>query len=505
MTISSNNRRIAKNAVYLYLRTFVVLIVSLFISRVVLQALGEVDYGIYNVVGGIVVLFAFLNTSLSVATQRFLTFELGKDNLEGVRKIFSTSIFAHFTIALVVLIACETVGLWLLNSKLNIPADRMTAAFWVFQFSVAGCCFQILRIPYNALVIAYEKMSFYAYASIIETFLKLLIAYVILYCGSDKLVFYSILMTAAILITNILYYIYCRRSFDGYRLRLVWDKKLYSRLMGFSGWSMLGSGTNVITNQGQSFIFNILCGVLLNTALGVVHQVTIAMTSFYSSFQTAFTPQLVKNYASENHSQFYSLLYRSSRFSYYLAILVALPLIVYCGPVLNLWLVKVPEYAVPFTQIMIAYCVIDSLASPLWTSVQACGNIRNYQITVSALTLLALPVTYVLLKLGISPVYAILAKLLLNVVIYFARLYFTHSLVSLNIREYYRHVLVKIMRVTALSSVAPLICMYYFTHGWAVLCGILSILVATFLIIVFTGLTSSERLFLRERVSCLFN
>lgn len=500
MEISNNNRRIAKNAVFLYIRTFVVMLVSLFTSRITLQALGETDYGVYNVVGGIVVLFAFLNTSMQAATQRFLNFEMGRGDIERVRHIFNISVLAHASITAAVLLLGETVGLWFLNEKLNIPSDRMVAAQWVYQFSVIGCCAQIMRIPHSASVIAYERMSFFAYASIVENVLRLIIAYAILVWAGDRLEFYGLLMLFSIVATNVLYHIYCRSQFPTCRYRWEWDKRSYMQLMSFSGWSMVGAGANVVANQGRSFIFNIFCGVLVNTALGIVHQMTLAVNSFYSSFQTAFSPQIVKNYAAQQKEQLYALIYRSTRISFFLAILVALPLIAYAEPVIRLWLGQVPEYTVPFARMFIVSTIIESLSMPLWTTVQATGNIRTYQITMATITVLTLPVAYILLQMGFSPVYAVLAKVVADVVIYLFRLAFVHRLAGLNLTEYAVQVSRTVVIVGLLSCIVPMLCLYYLCGTAGTFAGITLTIVSCVVIIFMIGLHDNERRLLTEKI-----
>ncbi len=488
-----DNKRIAKNAIFLYIRTFIVMIISLLTSRVVLKALGVIDYGIYNVVGGIIILFSFLNTSMASASQRFFTFEIGKNNPKKVNYYFNISILAHLTIGFFMVIICETVGLWFMNTQLDIPPDRFKAAQWVYQFTIIGGFFQIIRIPFHAAIMSFEKMDFYAYVNIFETVLKLGVALILLKCTFDRLILYSILMVVVIAISDLVQFFYCLWKFPECKISIKWDKKGYFELMSFSGWAMCSGMANVAASQGLSFIFNILRGVILNAAVGVMNQVTMGVSVFFGSFQAAFTPQLIKNYSAGNWSRFYSLLYKSSRFSYFLSILIGIPLVVYCEPLLNIWLVEVPPFAVAFSQVMILYFVIDSLACPLWTSIRATGNIKQHELITSFISILNLPLAFLILKQGLSPVFAIGIKVFLNAIAYISRIYLMKKQIGMQIMAYMRVVVKNVFLVTITSLPIPIL-LKFFLHGLLLeVIGFGLSIISISIVILFVGMSVSER------------
>lgn len=435
-TQSSSNKRIAKNTLMLYVRMLLSMVVSLYTSRVVLNTLGVEDYGIYNVVGGVVVLFSFLNSAMASATQRFLNFELGRGDIRQVKRIFSMSMTAHILIALLILVLAETVGLWFFATQLNIPEERMEAASWVYQMSVLTCCFSVLRIPYNASVIAYEKMTFFAYVSIVEVVLKLLIVYLLVLWNFDKLVLYSILTLGVAVLVNLVYQLYCKRTFDTCGYRFFWDKVLFKQIMGFSGWSLFGSMANVGAQQGSSIILNIFHGVVVNTAMGIANQVNVAIYSLVSNFQTAYVPQVMKNYASGDVERLRLLIYQTSRLSFILLFVVGFPLCICCEAVLKLWLGMVPDYAVVFTQIVIITSLFDALSGPLWSSVHATGSIKVYQIMVSVILFLTIPISLLLMKFGYSPVWVLFVKLIVSFCVYLYRVNYIISLGFITLMGY---------------------------------------------------------------------
>ena len=315
MNNSQNNKRIAKNTLMLYVRMLLIMAVSLYTSRVILQALGVEDFGLYNVVGGVVVLFTFINNAMVTSTQRFLNFEIGGNNLDEARKVFSASLNIHIIIAGAFLLLAETVGLWFLNRYIQIPEGREIAANWVYQFSIIVSILNIIRSPYNAAIIAHEHMSFYAYVSIIEVILKLAIVYMV-YLFADRLIAYAFLMMMVTLIVLGVYYIFCKRKYEICRYQFEYDRKRYMALASFSGWSLFGSLANMGASQGINIILNMFFGVAVNAAMGIANQVNAAVYQFVSSFQTAFNPQIIKSYAADDRNYFISLILNSSRYSF---------------------------------------------------------------------------------------------------------------------------------------------------------------------------------------------
>ena len=478
------------------------MLVSLYTSRVVLRELGESDFGIYNVVGGLVVLFSFLQGAMATATQRFLNIELGKNDTAGFNKVFSMSIITHIAIALIVLILGETIGLWFFETQMNIPDDRHYAALWVYQLSILTCIINILRIPYNASIIAYEKMGFYAYMGIFEAVMKLLIVYILVLSPSDKLISYSVLLSVVALAVNLIYWIFCRFKLNECRFKPAWDAKLFKSLIGFSGWSLFGSVANVSASQGVNILFNIFCGVIVNASMGIANQVMQAVNLFVTNFQTAFVPQIMKSYAANEKEYFLALINRTSRYSYLLLFLIGMPIILCCEPILNIWLGEIPEYSVSFTQLMICFCLIDALSGPLWYSVQATGKIRNYQIIVSSIIFINLPLSYIILRLGLSPVYALGCRVGLNMVTHVYRIFYLRHKIGLDIRKYCIEVMLRILITTLMALPIPIMLFKSMNPSSLihVLLYLAIVIVQTVIVIYMVGIDKQERHFIQNKI-----
>ena len=444
----ANNKRIAKNTALLYVRMFLIMGVSLFTSREVLRILGVEDFGIYNIVAGIIVLFSFLNNAMVTATQRFLNFELGKDKLDNAANVFSMSVNAHIGIALLILVGGETIGLWIFHTYINIPSEKITAAEWVYQLSILTAILNILRAPYNACFIAYENMSACAYISIVEVILKLAIVYVLFWCSTDRLVIYAVLIACVAAVITFSYYVLCTKRYRISRFRLYWDKDIFRQLTSFSGWSLFGSIANLGAFQGVAIIQNVFCGVLVNAAMGIANQVNTAIYSFSSNFQLAFNPQIIKSYAAGENDYFTSLLYRTSRYSYFLMFVISVPILVYCNEILNIWLSDVPEYAVSFCRLIICCSIIDGVAAPLWMGVQATGKIKKYQIIVGIILLLNVPLSYVVLYFGMRPEATLMVKVILNMILFGYRLWYLKSIYTFSLRLYIRNVILPCAYIT---------------------------------------------------------
>ena len=414
MDTSVNNKRIAKNTIYLYIRMLITMAVSLYTSRVVLDILGVNDFGIYNIIGGIIVLISMVNNSMSAATQRFITFELGKQDTRKVSDTFSMSMTAHLLICLVVLILGETFGLYYIENYLNVPYERHNAALWVYHISLVTIIVNIIRIPYNASVIAYEKMSFFAWISIIETLLRLFIVILLLFCDLDKLILYSFLILSVTIIVSISYKFYCQRNFKTCNYYWVMDKSYFKKLMGFFGWNFVGGMATTGTHQIGNLILNCFCGTIANAAYGVANQVNSAIASFSSNFETAYTPQIVKLYSQKENIELFRLMNRSALLSYYLLFIIAMPIYLYIDLILKIWLVEVPPYTGLFCQWLIIYNLIDSLQAPLWKVITATGNIRNYEIWLCVILFLNIPLSYYCLNHGMPPYSVVVISSLLN-------------------------------------------------------------------------------------------
>ncbi len=340
----SSNTRIAKNTLILYLRMILILCVGLYTSRIVLNTLGVEDYGIYNVVGGFVAFFSFLNGAMATATQRFITYELAQGNVERQINTFSTSVIIHFTIALLIVIAAETVGLWFVCNKLVIPEERFLAAIWVYQFSILTMFVSIVSIPYNAAIIAHEKMSAFAYISILDTVLKLVIVLLLTIVTFDKLVFYAALLFGISLLDRLIYGIYCKRHFAETRIKLIFDKKLFREMTNIAGWSLFGNIAGVFYTQGLNVLLNMFFGPVVNSARAIAVTIQGVVTGFVSNFQMALNPQITKSYAVGDLHRMHSLIFASSKYSFFLLLFIALPIMIETRTILTLWLKIVPIF-----------------------------------------------------------------------------------------------------------------------------------------------------------------
>ena len=377
--------------------------VSLYTSRVVLNALGVEDFGIYNVVGGVVAMFTVLSGSLSAAISRFITYELGKGNQENLNKIFSSAITIQLGLAGIIILLAETVGIWFLNVKMNIPEIRMEAANWVFQFSILTFAINLISVPYNASIIAHEKMSAFAYISILEAIGKLAIAYLIVVSPMDKLIFYAILMCIVALIVRFTYGNYCKRHFSECTYHFIWDKQLLKQMFGFAGWNFIGASSAVLRDQGGNVVINLFCGPTVNAARGIAFQVNTAVNQFVTNFMTALNPQITKSYAAGNKEYMMTLIFQGARLSFYMLLLLSLPILINTHYILGLWLKLVPDHAVLFVQLVLIFAMSESISQPLITAMLATGKIRNYQIIVGGLQMMNLPISYLLLRLGFFP------------------------------------------------------------------------------------------------------
>lgn len=435
-----NNKRIAKNTIFLYLRQIVIMLVSLYTSRVILQILGEEDFGIYNVVGGVVILFTFLNSTLSSSTQRFLNFEMGKGDLKKVRDVFSMSINIHVVFGLVILLFAETIGLYVVSNYLNIDVERREAALWAYQFSILTTFLQMLRIPFGAIVIAYEKMNFYAYVSIVEAILRLAIVYVLLIFPYDKLILYSALFPVVQICLLIAYIIYTYSKFEAACYSFIWDKILLYRMMSFSGWSLLGGLSSTGSNYGLTLIMNVFCGVIVNAAMGIANQVNAAVGSLVSSFQLAFAPQIVKSYAAGDIDGFHRLIIKTSKFSFFIMLLMSVPVIIYAEELLGIWLVDIPKYTVIFVQLILVYSLIDAMSGPFWFAANATGSVKWYYIITSTLTFISLPIAYFLLLNGINVVWAVATRVIMNIIVHGSRVIIMKELTDFPVSLYLHNI-----------------------------------------------------------------
>lgn len=374
----SNSKRIAKNTLLLYFRMILIMVVSLYTSRIILNELGVEDFGIYNLVAGVVILFSFLSNAMITATQRYLSIAIGKKDEKYIQAVFSTSLLSHFFLIFFIFLAAETIGLWLINAKLEIPADRMSATNFVYQLAILTTCVNIIRIPYNASIIANERMSFFAYVSIVETFLKLAVVWALAITPGDKLVIYSFLLLLVAIVIDIAYWYYCQRFLLANKFYLKTNKKLFVELTSFSVWNLFGGLADIGYKQGTNIILNLFWGVSINAVLGITNQIRNALVPFIGNLQLAVNPQMVKSYALGDYEYFKILVYRISKYSYFLMLIIVFPIIFNIDLILELWLKNPPEHTAIFAILTSVYCLVDSLTGPLWAAMQAGGKIKRF-------------------------------------------------------------------------------------------------------------------------------
>lgn len=457
----SDNKRIARNTLLLYFRMILTMLVSLYTSRIVLNTLGVVDFGINNVVGGVVVMFSFFNTAMSSSTQRFLSFELGVGSIKSIREVFSMSINVHLLIAILVLLLSETVGLWFLKTYIVIPEDRVGAAYWVYQCAVLSFAFTVIGVPYNASIIAYEKMSIFAYFSIFEVFLKLIIVFVLRYVTVDKLKLYSVLLLCITIITRLLYAIYCRLRLKGCQYVKVKNFELFKSLLSYAGWSLSENISIVSVNQGINFLLNIGFGPIINASRAIAIQVSSAVRFFVSNFQVAVNPQIVKRYAENEMMSMFELVFISSKLSYFVFFLIGLPICVEVERILILWLGVVPDYTVSFIRYVIIAQLIDTLSGSIVMAVQASGKIKMMQSIVGGVLLLVLPLSYYLIKLSNNPNIPFVVMVVFSIILLVVKLYISKKVIGLSVFSYYNEVLVPVIKFSLPSLLLPLYLVFY--------------------------------------------
>lgn len=482
----SSNKTIAKNTLFLYFRMILVMGVSLFTSRIVLRELGVSDYGIYSLVGGIVALFGFFNAAMSSATQRYFSFDIGKGDQEKLRKTFSATLSIHAGIALLVLILAETIGLWYVNYKMVFPPERNFAVNVVYQFSIFSFLLGIIQVPYNALIIARERMNVYAYVSILEVILKLIIVFMLVYFGSDKLITYAILTFVVSFIIRMVYQIYCRKNFKESKYKFEYDKQYYRELMSYSGWSLFGNIAAVARGQGINVVLNLFFGTVVNAAYGITLTVQGAVQSFVTNFQIAVNPQIIQNYAKGDLNAMQLLIFRSSKLSFFLFFIFSFPIIVNTEYILNLWLTVVPEHSVIFIQLAFIYLMIDSISYSLIIAVQATGKIKKYQLILGTFIFLNLPIAYLVLRLGGRPesVYYVLISVTFLTLVF--RMFFVKNLLGFKPLVFMKNVILPITLTVLIVIATQEILNYLFIKTQAL--NFVEFLIQSFLYVLIAGL-----------------
>jgi len=495
----SNTARIAKNTLVLYFRQIVIMLVSLYTVRVVLETLGAEDYGIYSVVGGVVVLFTFLNNAMASTTQRFLNFALGQNNIEQARNVYSASLVIHALIAVMVVVFAQTVGLWFFYTWLNIPPERQPAAFAVYQFSVMAAAIAILQVPYRATIIAYEKMSFFAILSIFEAVSKLGIAFLLPIIIFDSLLIYAFFICITGIIIFILNKLYCNKTFEIAHFRHCRDKELFKQLLGFSGWSVFGGVAIASRKQGINMLINIFHGVTANASMGLAMQVNSVIYRFASNFQTAFSPQIVKSYSAKEHEYCLRLIFHVTKVSFCLLFFFVLPLYANMDFVLQIWLRNVPAYTVVFTQMILLSSLVVTVIEPLRVSVLAIGDIKKDKLVVSGLILANLPLSLLILWLDFNLVWIFIIRIGLETLTLAWRIIFLSGSIKFPVINFLSDVIVPIVIIAGLSAFITVFLQGLFIYEWnRLIISFLGSTVSIGCLMYWIGLNKQEKLILKN-------
>lgn len=503
LDISTGNKRLAKNTLVLYLRMLFTMVLQLYTSRLVLQALGVEDYGIYNVVGGVIAMLNFVNMSLSNADSRFIAVEIGSGDQNSVKKLFSCIMSIHWLFSAIILLFAETVGLWFVMTKLVIPEERMTAAIWVYQSAVLSSIITIISSPYNGLIIAHERMYAFAAVSIFEALAKFCVAVFLFYSPIDRLISYAILYVFILIIIRLIYTFYCKKHFEESSYHITWEKNISVKVLSFAGWTLTGNVAVMGYTQGLNILLNIFFGAVVNAARGISVQVQAAARMFFTGFQTAINPQIIKSYAKQDYERLHTLVFMSSRFSFYLMLFVTIPLCLHTQYILELWLKDVPDYTAEFVRIMLIVGLVNTLQNPTMTALHATGNIKKVQIIESTMLLSVVPFAYLFLKyLHISPVMVFVVYLVIEILTQFVRVYMIYPRIQLRMTDYFKKIILPICLVSTASVViCNIISRVIVISNFGMLLVAVMIYVVINLVVVYLlGLQCSERQFVNQYI-----
>ena len=501
MSAESNNKRIAKNTFYLYFRTILIMLISLYTSRVILDVLGVEDFGIFNAVGGVVSMLTILTGSLSAAISRYITYELGKnsDNIQRLQTIFSVSIKIQVWLGVFIIILGETIGLWFVNNQLNLPHDRMIAANWVWHCSLLSFFIGLINVPYNAAIIAHERMSAFAIVSIVESVLRLLICFLLLLSPFDKLAIYAVLHLLVMFIIRLIYSIYCHHNFAECRYIKASNKGLTKEMMSFAGFSFLNNTANILNSQGLNVLVNIFFGVVLNAARGIASQIEGAILQLVNNFTLAVNPQITKAYATDDKSRMFQLVCMGSKYAYFMLLFIAIPVFLETDILLSIWLTTVPYLAAVFIRLSIIGGMIKMLGNTGFTACMATGNIKNYSILITSVGILAFPLTWLAFYLGASPEYAYYVFIAVYVVVEVVRLYLMKKMLQFPPMMFIREVIIKILYVTPLAAMIPFFISDLMDEGFVRLILVIATSsITTVLTIYYVGINHKERVYFRN-------
>lgn len=490
----SKSKRIAKNTVFLYVRMLLVMAVTLYTSRVILKALGFEDFGVYNVIGGVVASFGFFSSSLSNATQRFLNYELGKGQIEKVKEIFNLSLFIYVIISLVIWVLAETIGTWFISSKLVIPEARLDAALWVFHLTILSLVVTLIGIVFDSVLISRENMEVYAYSGIIDAVGKLIVAMMISDATCDKLKLYSALLLSVTILSKALPVLTCFKLYPECKIQFYWNKQLFVNMFKFVGWNGLGTAIWAINEQGMIILLNMFFGPVINAARAIATQVNTAVNNFSNNFLVAVRPQIIKSYAAKDYTYFIKLIFNSSKYSYFLMWILCLPIILRCEYILNLWLGEVPENTIVFVQWILAFSLVNVLTTPIWNAIQAVGVLRKYILVGSLVFLMAFPISYIFLKFGYAPVVTFQVLTIVRIVYVVVTIMILRSYIQFSVLRYIKFVILPITIVSLLSGGVLYYLNLLFETSFLnfIIISIISLIISIVLILV-AGLSSTER------------
>lgn len=439
--MDNRSARIGKNTFMLNIRMFVILVITLYTSRIILSTLGIVDFGLYNVVGGIVIMLSFISSSMSLSINRFLAFEIGRKNNIQLKRVFSLAVLLQFIIALVILIISETLGLWFLKTQLHIPIERMEAANWVYQFSILSFIVIVLRVPFNASIIAHENMKIYAYISIIEALVKLIVVYLLIIISFDKLKIYSFLNFFVTLSVSFFYYIYAKKKYSECSFSFYWEKTLFKSLVSYAGWSTFGNMSSVVVSQGQNILLNVFFGPLANAARGVSYQLSGAVSSFITNFYTAINPAIVKSYAENNKKYFLTLIFEGTKLTSFLMLMMSIPLILEMDFILDLWLDDVPPEAPMFCRLILINSIIYYFPTPSVIALQAAGKIATLHLTTGSINMSNLIISFFFLRRGYNANIVFIVQICVSLVLMLVTIFLQTKQLKISIINYIKQVI----------------------------------------------------------------
>lgn len=506
MTQSENTKRIAKNTVVMYIRMFAMMLIGLYTSRVILNVLGISDYGIYNVVGGLVGMFSIVSSSLSSSISRFITIEIGKEDITRLKEILATSFIAQCGMSLLIVILIEYIGVWYLGNKMSLPGDRLDAAIFVLRCTVASFALSLIMTPYSATIFAHEKFGIYAYLTLFESFMKLLTVFLLAASPFDKLETYALLLLGVNVVVQLINFIYCRRNFVECHFKLKYNKKLLKEVGGFAGWSFWGNTSWILNSQGIDLLLNFFFGVTLNAARGIANQVNNIVQGFVANFMITLNPQITKSYAVGNIGYMHKLIYSGAKYSYFLMLFFSIPLCLETEQILVIWLKIIPEYAIPFVRLTLLSTMAFVLGNTLTTAQSATGVIKKSAIVTSLLTFAEFPLTYMLFKLGFSPIYCYVIHLVVYSCLVFVKIYLVKNLIGITYKTYINEVIFKTLIVTLGALVVPLlIYTIYPSTVWRMLFVVFISFISTTICTYFLGMKKNEQLQLVEFLKVRLN